>query len=63
MRLSSFSNLSVQSKLLLAFLLTSLLSILLTTGVGYLGGKNALERSTFNRLTATRNKQAANGSN
>jgi class 3 adenylate cyclase len=53
-----FNRLSIQSKLLLTFLLTSLISMLIAGYIGYSGGKQALETSILNTLTATRVKQA-----
>jgi class 3 adenylate cyclase len=53
-----FRKLSVQSKLLIAILASSLLALLLAGYISYTGGKAALEGSILNNLTATRVKQA-----
>ncbi|WP_088888751.1 adenylate/guanylate cyclase domain-containing protein [Leptolyngbya ohadii] len=52
------NHLSIQSKLLLALLLTSILSILITGYIGYSSGRTALTNKIFDQLVGLRTAKA-----
>jgi hypothetical protein len=53
-----FNRFSIQSKLLLILLLTSIASILITGYIGYSSGKTALTNTIFNQLVSLRTAKA-----
>jgi class 3 adenylate cyclase len=52
------SRVSIQSKLLVMLLLTSVLSAAVVGAIGYQSGRNSLRASVFERLTETRQSQS-----
>jgi class 3 adenylate cyclase len=52
------SRMSIQSKLLVMLLLTSVLSAAVVGAIGYQSGRNSLRASVFERLTETRQSQS-----
>ena len=52
------SRVSIQSKLLVMLLLTSILSAAIVGAIGYQSGRNSLRASVFDRLTETRQSQS-----
>ena len=52
------SRVSIQSKLLVMLLLTSVLSAAVVGAIGYQSGRNSLRASVFERLTEIRQSQS-----
>src|ERR1700733_9990666 len=52
------SRVSIQSKLLVMLLLTSILSAAIVGAIGYQSGRNSLRNSVFDRLTEIRQSQS-----
>ena len=53
-----FSRISIQSKLLLMLLLTSVLSVAVVGAIGFQSGRESLRESVFEQLTLIRSAQA-----
>ena len=53
------SRVSIQSKLLVMLLLTSILSAAVVGAIGYQSGRNSLRASVFDRLTEIRQSQSS----
>src|ERR1700709_767223 len=51
------SGVSIQSKLLVMLLVTSILSAAVVGAIGYQSGRNSLRASVFDRLTEVRSSQ------